>query len=343
MISRKHKSKSREGGVASSAVRGAGNLLMLPLAAAAGWIAYSTLGVDHDMPLPSAIEAERRSFSGQGTGRLNAYVDRQAGERPLALIHSINAAASAYEMRPLFERYRGRRPVWALDLPGFGFSERADRVYTPELYQDAILGLLGTQIGEAADVVALSLGCEFAARAALARPELFHSLTLISPTGFAPRGAGASSQRAGESGSSDLVYQILSFPVWSQALFDLIVTRRSIHFFLQQSFVRPVDKGLADYAYLTAHQPGARHAPLYFLSGQLFTPRVRDQVYAQLDVPVLVLYDRDAFTRFDMLPALLEERSNWRAVRIRPTLGLPHFDKPEDTAHALDTFWQTLD
>jgi pimeloyl-ACP methyl ester carboxylesterase len=46
------------------------------------------------------------------------------------LIHSVNAAASAMEMTPLFEHYRNTRPVYALDLPGFGFSERSNREYS---------------------------------------------------------------------------------------------------------------------------------------------------------------------------------------------------------------------
>jgi pimeloyl-ACP methyl ester carboxylesterase len=103
------------------------------------------------------------------------------------LIHSVNAAASAYEMRPIFEQYRGKRPIYALDLPGFGFSERSDRRYTPQLFSEAIADLLRTQVRETqpVDIVALSLGCEFAASVALAMPERVRSLALISPTGLA--------------------------------------------------------------------------------------------------------------------------------------------------------------
>ena len=76
------------------------------------------------------------------------------------LIHSINAAASAYELRPLFMEYRGRRPLYAPDLPGFGFSERGDREYSPALYVAAITDLLRSQVREMGpvDLVALSLG-----------------------------------------------------------------------------------------------------------------------------------------------------------------------------------------
>ena len=70
------------------------------------------------------------------TGHLCAYVKGQG--RPLVLVHTINAAASAAEVRPLFESLSRHRTVYAIDLPGYGLSERADRLYTPRLMTDAI-------------------------------------------------------------------------------------------------------------------------------------------------------------------------------------------------------------
>lgn len=333
----------RNGGRLSSLATVTRTLGTATLSLAGGWIAYSNLAVDHNLPLPDAIPSDRQIFFSQTAGQLNYYADRTASGRPLVLIHSVNAAASAYEMRPLFEHYRGRRPVFALDLPGYGFSGRSAREYTPQIFEDAILDLLTTQVGEPADVVALSLGSEFAARAALTEPDRFHSLTLISPTGFNRYDTGRGSQKAGMRGSSDLTYPLLSFPLWGRPLFDLITTQRSIEFFLKQSFVGPVPTDLIDYAYATSHQPDAEHVPLYFISGKLFTPSVRTQVYEKVEVPALVLYDQDAFVSFDHLPNVLEKNPNWRAERITPTLGLPHFEKLDETAQALDGFWRDVE
>ncbi len=307
-------------------------LLTAPIALAGGWIAYSNLAIPHNLPLPRALDAERRTLTLPDAGLLSYYVANQASGRPLLLIHSINAAASAFEMRPLFEHYRTSRPVYALDLPGFGFSERADRVYSPELYASAILGFMKSELKEPADVVALSLGSEFAARAALNEPGRFRTLAMISPSGF-----GAQPRDGGERGET--LYNVFSYPLWARPFYDLLTTRLSIDWFLGKSFEGPIDRDLADYDYLTAHQPGAEYAPLYFVSGKLFTPDIRASVYARLTLPVLVLYDRDAFVSFDALPEFVSAHSNWRAVRIAPTKGLPQFDKPAETAAALDRFW----
>lgn len=304
-----------------------------------GWIAYSHLGINHQVPLPLAIETDQERIVGSSGRSMSYYVDRSGTGRPIVLIHSINAAASSYEMKPLFEHYRGARPIYALDLPGFGFSERSDVVYSPDLFAEVIIDLLSQRVNEAADVIALSLGCEFAARAAARMPSLFHSLTLISPSGFTDRSNKVSSQRAGESDTSDKLYSAFSFPVWSQAFYDLLATKPSIQFFLQRSFEGSVDAALCEYAYATSHQPGARYAPLYFVSGKLFTPDIREEIYEKLNLPVLVLYDRDGFVRFDTLSDMLARHSNWQGVRIAPSKGLPQFEKLAETTRAIDQFW----
>jgi len=315
-------------------------LFTLPIAVAGGWIGYSALAVDHRQPLPDAILADKLTFLSKAGGWLNAYVDRSAAGRPLVLIHSVNAAASAFEMGPLFRHYRGQRPVYALDLPGYGQSNRLQRDFTPQLFADAIGEFLETQVGEPADVVALSLGCELVARAALARPELFHSLVFISPSGLGSASSGRASQQTESRGIADGLHQALAFPLWGRALFDLIATRRSIQFFLEKSFEGPVTPGFVDYGYATAHQPGAEHVPLRFIAGMLFTTDAAMTLYEKLAVPTLTLYDQDYFVGFDALPQVMQRNPQVQAVRIVPTRGLPHFEKLAETAVAMDAFWQ---
>jgi pimeloyl-ACP methyl ester carboxylesterase len=290
-------------------------------------------------PLDRAMEAERKTMRSHG-GRLLSYYEDRHGHgkgRPLVLVHGVDACASAYEMRPLFERYRGARPVYALDLAGFGFSERGPVQYSPESYTDELVAFLARvkdKDGDAPDVVALSLGCEFVARAALARKDLVHRLSFISPTGLGAKSRGRSPLRTASSWARTLT----SARPWGSLVFNALVSRPSIHHYLAKSFVGPVDPRLAAYAHATAHQPGAEHAPLAFLRGDLFTPGIFD-TYAALERPVLVVYDHDAYVRFDRLDELIARAPLWSSKRIASTRGMPQFDRLDDTAAALDEFW----
>jgi pimeloyl-ACP methyl ester carboxylesterase len=299
--------------------------------------------IDHNLPLPLAIESERRLFTGGSAGLLNYYVDESGGGRPLVLIHSINAAASAYEMRPIFEHYRGRRLVYALDLPGFGFSERSDRYYSRDLYVGAIRDFLEDVVSEPADVVALSLSSEFSALVAKETPDRIHSLALISPTGLSESEGDTELGENRRTGRSEALLNLFSFPLWSQAFYDLLVTWPSIRYFLGKSFDGAVDEGLADYAYLSSHQPGARYAPLHFVSGQLFTPGILSATYSRLERPALIVYDKDPFTSFESLPDLLLDQPSWSAARITPTSGLPQFEQMDVLAKVLDNYWHSLE
>lgn len=285
------------------------------------------------MKLEKAVEAERAWLETPGAGRLGYYVDATAGGRPLVLVHSVNAAPSAFEMKPLFDHYRSRRPVFALDLPGFGCSERGDRRYTPALYVEALNALLAERVREPADVVALSLAAEFAAAAALERPEGIASLVLISPTGLsrrAPPGPTASRRMRG----------LFGLPWLSDGLFALLTSRPSLRYFLGLNFRgRPPD-AMIDYAYQTSHQPGAKYAPYAFLSFALFSPDACERLYAPLEIPVLVLFDEDPNVSFERLPELERERAGWRSERVRPTRGLPHWEELEESTAAMDRFWQ---
>jgi hypothetical protein len=112
---------------------------------------------------------------------------------------------------------------------------------------------------------------------------------------------------------------------------------RSTGFFLKQSFVGPVPPALIDYAYATAHQPGAHYAPLRFVSGLLFTRSARQELYARLALPVQVVYDRDAFVRFDALRVSTAPAA-WRACRHSKPAATCWFEALPQLAAVLEAF-----
>ena len=124
------------------------------------------------MALHKAITAELLELEVCGGVAVRCYTGGVSpgpeSPRPLLLLHSINAAPSAMEMKPLFEQFAPERPVFAPDLPGFGLSQRGDLPYSPDFYAQAIADVVKQLEGPPPDVVALSLTCEFAARAVVA-------------------------------------------------------------------------------------------------------------------------------------------------------------------------------
>ncbi|MEG9527384.1 MAG: alpha/beta hydrolase, partial [Hyphomicrobiales bacterium] len=276
-------------------------------------------------------------------GALSLYSAGEADGVPLLLIHSINAAANAYEVRPLYLHYRGRRPVYALDLPGFGFSDRSRRRYTPRLMVEAIHAAVDEirqrHGGCVIDALALSLSASFLARASLECSDAYRSLALISPTGFDAQlsGEGPPDGHRGR----DWLRDALDRPPFGRPLFDALVTRPSMRFFLQKTFGSPdIDEDLLNYDYASAHQPGAEHAPWCFIAGHLF-PTDTTRLYEQLRLPVWMVHGvRGDFVDYRLVPRVAD-RPNWR-VETLPTGAFPHFEQPEAVMAGYDAFLAQL-
>lgn len=290
-------------------------------------------------PLHAAIEAERHVIATADAGAISYYEDTSGDGRPLVLLHGIHAAASAFEMRPLFIEFRGERPVYALDLPGFGFSQRGGMPYTVQTYVRAIehaLRHIATEREDGrADVVALSLSCEYAAQVAAELPDLIHSLVFISPTGF------ASPKKARERRIPGVLKKLAG--MGGELFFDALVTKPSLSHYLRKSFAGRVDRGLLDYSHATSHQPGAQYAPLAFVSGELFPHTDPKQVYGNVKAPVLVLYDEDPHTSFGGLRPFAVTHPNYTAERVHNTRGLPHIEARGRTIAALRGYWERLE
>ena len=325
-----------------SPARRAVTLSLVPLGLVGGWLGAAALRAPHDMPLDAPVDAEMSTLH-IPFGDLATYAADTAEGTPLLLVHSINAAASAYEMKPLFDHYARTRPVYTLDLPGYGLSDRRDRIYTPRLMTDALIAMVEKIRAKHGvfpiDAVALSLSCEFLARAATEHPTYFRSLGLIAPTGFDTKREVEGP--AGETYGKASVRDVVSFPAWGRTLFDALTSRVSMRYFFEKTFgSKRIDEGLLDYAYAAAHQPRAEHAPFSFLSGFLFSKDALT-LYKDVAMPVWMVHGvRGDFVDYGRKRAV-EERPNW-TIKVFETGAMPHFERLSEVIASYDAFHEKV-
>lgn len=241
--------------------------------------------------------------------------------------------------RPLFEHYRARRTVFAIDLPGYGRSDRSERAYTPRLMTDALQAVAAQvrqRCGAAPlDALAVSLGCEFLARAASEAPAHWGRLALVSPTGF-----NGTRDWRGAPGSTRAVpglHRVLSQKLWAQALFRGLTRPGVVRYFLQRTWgSKAIDETMYRDALVAAQGPGARFAPLHFLSGGLFSADIHT-VYDAVRSPVWVCHgDRGDFTDYRGM-ALVPACAGWQRT-VYAAGALPYFEVPEAFNADFDSF-----
>jgi pimeloyl-ACP methyl ester carboxylesterase len=258
--------------------------------------------------------------------------------RPLLLVHSINASASAAEVRPLFERYGPRRPTLALELPGFGTSERGRLDYTPALMTASVLRAAQhfRSLGfvQPIDVLALSLSCEFVAAAVLEQPARFRSVALVNPTGLE---SGRDEHYDGGKTKDKARLRRLLNSALGEPVYRLLTTSSSMRWFLERTWGSPViDETLLAYEQLTARQPGARHAPAAFIGGALFTQGIAER-YALMAPPVWLAHGvRGEFADFGGVPRI-GPPAHWRWDTFG-TGAMPHLEAPSLFIGRYDAF-----
>jgi hypothetical protein len=187
------------------------------------------------------------------------------------------------------------------------------------------------------DALAVSLACEFLARAATEAPAGFGRIALVSPTGFngrqPPRGPPGSTRYM------PWLYRSLRGPGdrWGGALFRALTRPGVIRYFLRRTWgSQAIDEALWAYDVITTRQPGAHHAPLHFLAANLFSADIHT-VYEQLGMPVWMSHGvRGDFTDYRGR-ALVEGRPHWH-FSVFPTGALPYFEVPTEFFAAYDRF-----
>jgi pimeloyl-ACP methyl ester carboxylesterase len=104
------------------------------------------------------------------------------GDTTLFLIHGFGESLFTWRavLDPLAERYR----VFAIDLPGFGGSQKPEGSYSLEVMTGRLVQLVDHTVPGTVIAIGHSMGGQLAAALALARPERIAALVLVAPAGW---------------------------------------------------------------------------------------------------------------------------------------------------------------
>lgn len=253
-------------------------------------------------PDDGALGGEARFFDWKH-GRI-FYKTAGSGEAgvPLIFIHGVGAGSSSFMWRKNFDVLALDFRVYAMDLLGFGFSEKPSTApYSADLYVEQITDFIREVTGSPVNIVASSLGAAYAIRVADEHPELIKAMVLNAPTGVDKL-----STRPGMSGAA--FYGLLQSPVLGTSFYNVMASERSIRDYSRKHLFydhrRVTNRVVANF-YATSHQPGAQHAIAAFLSGYLNTDT--HAAFSRLKQRVLLVWGKqDQTTPLTHAVSLLE-------------------------------------
>lgn len=259
-------------------------------------------------------------------GGVKIHYQEKGTGTPLVLIHGYTS--SVYTWKDLFEPLSQKYRVIALDLKGFGFSEKPDGDYSRRAQAEIVFGLLEHLKIEKAWLAGNSMGGETALNVALFHPEKVSGLILIDSAGVKI------------AGRETLAPWYLQVPVLGRVLTSLALTSDKI---VRQG----LEKSFYDDAKINDARVSFYYQPLKTRGGQLAAMRAREQfnLYPvendlnKTSVPALIIWGaEDHIIPLEAGKKMNSEVKNSKLVTFENCGHLPQEEMPEKTFQEMTNF-----
>ena len=208
--------------------------------------------------------------------------------KPLLLVHGFGPGASSYEWRKNIDALAEQFRVYALDLMGFGLSDRPPIDYTPETYADLINDFLKEVINKPTVVVAHGDTSAYVIANAYRFPQLYERLVLVGPTP-------AILEETVPGPVNTALKFLLRTPIVGQFFYNMMTTRRAIqNYYDRGGYHNPglITDELVEYIFSSAHQLNARYTAASAFSKSL--SQDAHEPLARLQVPIVIVFGREA-------------------------------------------------
>lgn len=242
----------------------------------------------------------------------------------LVFLHGFGGGSSAYEWSKVYPAFAAEYRTLAPDLIGWGRSEHPPRNYQVDDYITTLIEFLEKTCDSPTDVIASSLTGAIAIRAAIARPDLFKSLILTTPSGLSD---------FGQNYRNSFFAQLVNTPILDRLLYSTgIATDGGIRSFLEQrqfADSRRVYQEIVDAYLASALEPNAEYAALSFVRGDLCFDL--SLYITQLTTPTAIIWgEKSQFTSPDigqrlanLNPEAIKVFQSLENVGLTPQLEIP--------------------
>jgi len=236
------------------------------------------------------------------------YMEKGEGE-PLLLLHSITPGSSSLEWKSVVHTLAEKYHVYALDLPGFGVSDKSIKTYTNFLYVSVVCDFISDIIKEKTTVITSEESGGIAVLSAYQRKDLFEKVIFVNP-------ASMEFYNTAPDKDSKKIKQLYSLPIIGTFLY-LINTLRD-----------------NNDDYLFAAQYDGKNARHYYGSyiGNYVNFPIHHRI-EEVDVPLLLITGEE----YDNIFGTFSEYSNYvdNSYSIKNASQFPHLEKPEAFCSAL--------
>jgi pimeloyl-ACP methyl ester carboxylesterase len=249
------------------------------------------------MPVTSQVTSSVREYVWSWQGQPLRVVYETLGEGiPVLLLPAFSTVSSRGEMGELATLLASQFQSVTLDWPGFGDSDRPSLDYQPAIYHQ-FLQDFGTHVfNTPVIVVAAGHAAGYAMQLAQNQPGVVAKIVLVAPTWRGP----LPTMMSKPSESFGAVRQAVRSPILGQFLYKLNTAPAFLRWMYRRHVYTDAAKLTPDFIqqkWEITQQPGARFAPVAFVTGALDPVRNSSDFLAwfqPLPAPVMVIIPEQA-------------------------------------------------
>jgi pimeloyl-ACP methyl ester carboxylesterase len=261
---------------------------------------------------------------------------------PVLLLPAFSTVSTRGEMRPIAERLSSQFQVVSVDWPGFGESDRLPLEYESALYHQFLQDFVKDTFNRPTAVVAAGHAAGYAMQLGQTMPQSVSRVILVAPTWRGPLPTmGVDQQLSGK------VRQMVRSPIFGQALYQMNTTSSFLrlmygrHVYVDDTKLTP--EFIAHKRQIT-QQPGARFAPVAFVTGAIDPVRERSDFLAyfqSLSAPVVVIIGEQVPPKSREEMDALAKLPGIKTVVMPGSLGM-HEEQAEAVAEVVLNFLSEL-
>jgi pimeloyl-ACP methyl ester carboxylesterase len=230
-------------------------------------------------PLQSVLSGEAHLYKWT-RGHIYYHIQGAHDAPAVVLLHAPGIAASSYTMRSLMDGLATHYRVYVPDLLGFGLSDHPSLLYSADMYVELCRDFLKEVVGRPATLIATGISCNYSIAVAVQEPGLCERLVLLSPISLLKKRSQA-----------PWFAPVITTPIVALALYALLTRAPLLRRVIARQYGwQPQDiksEQMAHYI-AVAHQFGAEHAPIVWLTGALDIDVL--PLLGRLQQPMLLLW-----------------------------------------------------
>ena len=245
--------------------------------------------------------------------------------KPVLLLHSLSIGSSHREWSEVFDALSKRYKVYAIDLPGYGYSDKPKITYTAFLYSALIKDFIENEIGEETSIIAANGSAMFAVIAGKLFPDFISSIVAISPGGINDKMAENSNFKK---------RTFMELPLKGTLQYNLKTSKKAIRkFFEEYGFYakEKISDDLVNSFYISAHTEAgdARYAYASFVTDYMNMDI--KQYITGLSIPLTIVWGEEN-TIFDTDAAqTVKDLVPWAKFYVfEKTKLFPHIENAEE-------------